>query len=93
MTEALLVRRILKALRQAGAVAVKYHGSAFGTAGTPDILGCFRGRAFALEVKLRGREKTVTPLQAKRLREWRTAGAVAEVVTSVEEALEYVTTD
>lgn len=46
-------------------------------AGTPDILGCYRGRMFAVEVKV-GHNK-VTTLQSRRLFEWADAGAVVDI--------------
>lgn len=89
MTEALLTRQILHALRALPrAWAVKIHGSAYQDAGTPDILGCYAGRMFALEVKTpRGR---VTPIQARTLARWEQTGAVAAVVRSVAGALEAI---
>lgn len=86
MTEAALTRRILCALRALPrAWAVKIHGSAYQDAGTPDILGCYAGRMFALEVKTpHGR---VTPIQARTLARWEATGAVAAVVRSELEAM------
>jgi len=60
-------------------------------AGTPDILGCYRGRAFALEIKVGG--QPLTPMQRHRLDQWRTAGAYAAVARedfSVREFLEAI---
>jgi hypothetical protein len=54
-----------------------------GVAGDPDIDACVRGRSVQLEVKRPGERPT--PLQFKRIEEWRRAGAVAAVVNSVED--------
>lgn len=86
MKESALIKAILamvKARRQAGAriKAVKIHGSQYSEAGTPDIFICADGRLFALEAKV-GKGKT-TPIQDRRLQEWRDAGAVVGVVRSV----------
>ena len=54
-----------------------------GVAGEPDIDACLRGRSVQLEVKRPGEK--ATPLQLKRLEQWRQAGALTAVVTSVEE--------
>lgn len=54
-----------------------------GNAGRPDIDACYQGQAFKLEVKRPGGR--LTKLQAERLARWRAAGAVAEVVCSVDD--------
>lgn len=68
--------------------AHKVHGSQYST-GEPDIDAVSRGRAVKLEVKVPGTEasirKRTTPLQRLRLRQYLDAGAIAAVVTSVEE--------
>lgn len=89
MSEAITTRQILHALRALPECwAVKTHGSAFAAAGTPDILGCYRGHGFALEVKApRGR---VTPIQSRMLARWEDAGAAVAVVRSVSEALDAI---
>lgn len=55
--------------------------------GLPDIVGVYRGRGFGLEVKRPGKRNTLTPLQAKTLRDIRDAGGIGFLVTSVDEAL------
>lgn len=60
-------------------------------AGTPDILGCYRCRMFAVEVKRDGAEPTA--IQRHRLRQWEAAGAfctVADEEFSVREFLEAI---
>lgn len=83
MSEREIVRRIMAAIREAGGYCVKYHGGPYSHAGTPDILGCYRGRMLALEVKRPGGKATA--LQAAQIRLWEAAGAVADVVHSVAE--------
>jgi len=51
--------------------------------GCPDIIGCWRGRALALEVKRPGLQPTA--LQATALAAWARAGALAVVVHSAAE--------
>lgn len=70
-----------------GCYACKVHGGPY-MAGWPDIVGCYQGRALALEVKRPGNR--ATKLQLAVLRKWREAGAVAGVVTSVEDVKELV---
>jgi len=86
MLERDIVTKIKKALEAEGAKVVKIHGSSFAEAGTPDLLGCLRGRCFALEVK-RDEKHRATALQLMRLHQWHLAGAQVGVVWSVEMAL------
>lgn len=84
--EARLVKRIQTYLAEQGARPFKIHGDdSYQEAGIPDLLVCLRGRFVGLEVKLPGKENTVSPLQEKVLREIKAAGGVAEIVTSVEQ--------
>lgn len=50
--------------------------------GTPDVLGCYQGVMVLAETKLPG--APIEDLQLVRIREWRAAGAVADIVESVE---------
>lgn len=63
--------------------AMKTKGD-YRSSGQPDIIGCHKGRALALEVK-RPEVGRITALQAVTLGKWRAAGAIAEIVHSVEE--------
>lgn len=77
-TEKAVVNRILKALRSIPECkAIKFHGSPYVQAGTPDICGAYRGRMFAIEVKANGNQPT--PIQRQRLREWHQAGVKVAV--------------
>ncbi len=87
MKETTLVTKIKKALEAEGAKVIKIHGGPNMEAGTPDLIGCYRGQCFCLEVK-RDKNLRATPLQIKRLKEWAQAGAEVGVVASVEMALE-----
>ena len=86
-SEAALSRDIVKALQGRRAWAVKVHGDPRQRRGLPDIWAVYRGYGIGLEVKLPGREMTVTKLQAHTLAEMKRAGAIAVVVTSVEQAV------
>lgn len=70
-----------------GSWIVKIHGSAFQTAGIPDLVGCIEGRFIGIEVKVPGREDTLTARQEDALRRLRRAGALAFMSSSVEHAL------
>lgn len=65
-----------------GAKAINIHGSIFSERGTPDVLGCVRGRVVAFECK---RDTTEAPrdIQQWRLAEWLAAGAVVGGVSEV----------
>jgi Holliday junction resolvase len=88
VTEAQLSRNIVKALRKRGAFAFKVFGGHYQRAGLPDVILCYRGRFVGLEVKLPGRESTLTDIQAHTLEEVRKAKGVARLITSVKEAEE-----
>lgn len=61
-----------------------------GKAGTSDIIGLYKGRFLALEVKLPTTRNKVTILQQDFLDEVKRHGGIAAVVTSPEEALETI---
>ena len=83
-SERAIVKAILAYLNSLpGCLARKRWGGGMGVAGDPDIDACIRGRSVQLEVKRPGERPT--PLQVKRLEEWRQAGALVGVVTSVAE--------
>jgi len=90
MKESVLVKKIMDAIRSHGWQCMKTHGGRF-SSGQPDIIGCAAGRFFALEVKVPGREGTLTKLQAASLASWKSAGGVSEVVTSVDQAITFIT--
>jgi len=76
MKEAGVQRKIINQIKKLSECkAVKYHNNGYGEKGTPDILGCYRGRFFAIEVKAAGGK--TTPLQEQRLKEWKASGALA----------------
>lgn len=53
----------------------KPYSAGFGKSGVSDILGCYRGKFFAIEVKREGKEPT--PIQWRRMREIEAAGGKA----------------
>jgi hypothetical protein len=89
-TERAIVKAILAYLNgQPGCLARKRWGGGMGVVGDPDIDACVRGRSVQLEVKRSGERPT--PLQLKRLDEWRQAGAIVAVVSSVEDVKSLLT--
>lgn len=88
-SERSIVDAIIRWLRnQPDGHARKVHGSSLGTAGEPDIDGCYHGRSVKIEVKRPGRESTLTPSQRVALVRWRDAGAIVGVATSVDDVKE-----
>lgn len=64
---------------------MKVHGGPFQAAGIPDIIGCWKGRFIAIELKIPG--EVPTRLQSINLESLKKAGAKVGVAYSVEEAL------
>lgn len=91
MSEKILVNKIMKYLESVGAKAVKFHGNRFVQAGTPDILGCYKGFSFVIECKV-DKNKT-TKIQDHQLNQWHEAGSyvlVAYDLISVKEMINYL---
>lgn len=82
MKESVLTKKMVELLKARGAWARKIHGNMY-TAGLPDITACYRGWYLALEVKVPGRENTVTAIQQKTLDDIDEAGGFAQVVTTL----------
>jgi Holliday junction resolvase len=89
-SEKSIVAAITRRLDKMGAYWIKTHGSAYGRVGTPDLIVCYGGQFFALEVKkpIGGR---VTLPQKIELQKVRDAGGEADVVTSADEAEQLLT--
>jgi Holliday junction resolvase len=83
--ETRLQKKIADRLRDRGAWVGKIHGNIY-SAGIPDLLGCYRGRFFALEVKTPENKKGATELQEAQLRRIREAGGLGYVIRSVDAA-------
>jgi hypothetical protein len=84
--------KIIKALRETAGPDgwfVKIPGGP-SLAGIPDILGCYRGRFVAFEVKRPGGSYGVTERQQHHLNMIAQAGGVSAIVDSVEGALEAI---
>ena len=82
MSEKHLDRRVERYLSGQGCYWVKTHGSAFGRAGTPDLLVCCRGRFVGIEDKApSGR---VSKLQRRELDLIERAGGVSLVAYDVD---------
>lgn len=82
--ERVIVAKVMATARQMGWWACKMHGSAFSTAGLPDVLCIKAGRAVWLEAKRPGEEPT--KIQSHRMRELAAAGCPSAVVSSAADA-------
>jgi len=90
MLESELTKRIRIALSKEGGLWVKVHGGKYQVTGLPDLIGCYQGRFFGLEVKLPGKEGTLTPRQKHILEQINESGGKATMVTSVKQAVDFV---
>jgi hypothetical protein len=70
-----LVKSIKRLIHEHGGFCFKNWGGPMGTKGVADLIGCYRGKAVAIEVKA-GKDK-LTEDQAAFLRRWQEAGGVA----------------
>lgn len=71
-------------LKKLGGVWKTFPRSRYVPAGTPDIIGCFYGKAIAIELKAPGGKHPVTDAQKFALAEWGMAGGLGFVVDSAE---------
>jgi len=90
MKESDLQKKIVGALRSYSGWWYVTHGGPFQEGGLPDIIGCYAGYFYGLEVKLPGKEHTLTPRQSHILNEIRKAGGKSAMVTSVSQAMDLV---
>ena len=88
--ESRLRSAIVKSLTAYSGYWVVIHQSGTQEKGLPDIIGCYAGKFFGLEVKLPGKRHTLTPRQEYVLEKIRRAGGVGVVVSSVQEAHDHV---
>jgi len=86
--ESKLSRNIQAELRLHGAWCIKIHGSEFMPAGTPDIIGCYRGQFFAFETKLPEKRSNTSLVQQRMIQKILAAGGHAQVVCTIREAVD-----
>lgn len=83
--ETKLVQKILLRLRAEGGKWSKIHGDPYQEAGISDILGCYKGRFIAIEVKCPG--NTPSGLQKKYIADIVASKGYAGIAFTVQEAL------
>lgn len=92
-TESDITKKIIAALKkEVGGLWWKIHGGPHQAKGLPDIVGCYQGLFYGIEVKKPEKRRNVTELQAFTLSQIRVRGqGLSTVVTSPKEAVEFVT--
>ena len=88
--EARLRTKIVRALNDHGGFFFVVHQTQYGQVGIADILGVYHGVFFALEVKRPGRIHTLTENQDRFLQRVRKNGGKAAVVTTLDDAMNFV---
>lgn len=83
--ESVTTRAVLKDLKARGAWAFKVHGGPTQKSGIPDIIGCYHGFFFAIEMKRPGNK--ATPLQEHTMAEIVNAGGSTTVAFSRDDAM------
>lgn len=86
MTEAEITRGIRRMLDALGAFNFKHWSGPMSMRGISDILGCYKGRFVAIEVKTRTGK--ASPAQEQFLERVRKAGGIAFVARSVDDAID-----
>lgn len=83
MKESKLVDKIRNEIKRLGGKSIKIHGNQYIEIGTPDVIGCLKGKMLAIECKLPGEEPS--KIQKHRLGEWEKVGAITGVAESLEQ--------
>ena len=76
--EKIFERRVRKYLDSIGAWHIKIWGNAFQRSGVPDIIGCIKGKFFALEIK--AEKGHPSELQLYEIRKIKESGGYARVL-------------
>jgi penicillin-binding protein-related factor A (putative recombinase) len=80
----------VKSLSAYGGLWYVTHADGYTEVGIPDIVGCYHGKFVAFEVKLPGKQHTLKPWQARMLEKINANGGKAMMVTSVDEAMNFI---
>jgi penicillin-binding protein-related factor A (putative recombinase) len=71
-------------------VAEKTFGGMFGSKGKADVSGCWKGRAFRIEVKSPDHNNQPSNAQILNMRKWEKAGALCFVAYSLKDVKEVI---
>lgn len=83
MSETTHTRKVLHWLSGIGAYAIKIHGHEMQESGIHDILGCFEGKFFSIEMKMPGNK--ASKLQEYHAERIELSGGLATVAHNLEE--------
>jgi Holliday junction resolvase len=76
-------QKLLRIIQEHGTEPVPYtffpQTGGYGRSGIPDLIGCWKGRFFAIECKAPGKAENTTPLQQREMDKIREAGGIAFV--------------
>lgn len=90
--ESRLQTKIQKALQKEfpSSFFFKTHGGPYQRAGIPDIIGSVKGFFIGIEVKVPGRENTLTDLQQHTIDQINESGGLAFMSTNPEDAIDRI---
>lgn len=81
-SESALTKSMIRRIKTRGGMARKTHGGRF-SSGLPDIIACYRGYFLGIEVKMPGKESSLTTIQKATLLGIKRAGGIARMYVSV----------
>lgn len=85
MKEKTQTKKLQALFTAAGGKVIKVGAGPYIETGTPDLIGCLRGKCVVVEMKRPGEKPT--PLQLYRLKQWGDAGAAALWGTDADEIM------
>lgn len=86
--ETLFQDKVLRYLKEVGGYWVKIHVSSFTSKGVPDIVGCYKGKFIAFELKRPDGKGRLSKLQEYNIELINLAGGYATSINSLEEMKE-----
>lgn len=87
MTEQQIQKKIINYLESEGCYVVN---GIYSKAGIPDLIGCYKGMFFGIEVKTPEKQTNVSKLQEYNLKRIKTCGGESIVVWTVEQVKDFI---
>jgi hypothetical protein len=84
--EAMLTRSVKSLLKAAGIFHFKHWGGPMGYPGVSDIIGCYKGRMIAIELK--SPKGTASPDQERFIQNVKDAGGIAFIAKSLDDVID-----
>lgn len=89
MKESTFQKKVLKYLREeVGGYWIKIHASSYQGTGEPDIVGCYKGKFYAFELKRPDGKGKATELQKYKIKQINEAGGTGRIVDSLDQIIE-----